>query len=101
MKILHRDYGANALSWYHRCARQVLYLNHVLIDPPVDRHRLRSDVTDVFVTVTGEGDDGIRVSGAKMVATGSALTHGTFVAQNSAVSGNAMLVDAISMAPAS
>ncbi len=77
------DYGANALEWYHRCARQVLYLNHVLIDPPVDRHRLRSDVTDVFVTVTGEDDNGIRVSGAKMVATGSALTHGTFVAVNS------------------
>jgi len=32
-----------------------------------------------------ERDDGIVVSGAKMLATGSALTHATFVAQNSAV----------------
>ena len=30
-------------------------------------------------------DDGIVVAGAKMLATGSALTHATFVAQNSAV----------------
>ncbi|MDH4145163.1 MAG: Pyoverdin chromophore biosynthetic protein pvcC [Acidimicrobiia bacterium] len=77
------EYGDNALAWYHRYARQGLYLNHVLIDPPVDRHRARSDVRDVFVTVTAEDDNGIRVSGAKMVATGSVLTHGTFVAVNS------------------
>jgi 4-hydroxyphenylacetate 3-monooxygenase len=79
------EYGENALAWYHRCASQVLYLNHVLIDPPVDRARPRHEVRDVFVTVTAEEDAGIRVSGAKMVATGSALTHGTFVAMNSGV----------------
>lgn len=79
------EYGDNALEWYKRSARQVLYLNHVLIDPPVDRMRPRSEVTDVFVRVTSEDDNGIRVSGAKMVATASALTHGTFVAVNSGV----------------
>ncbi len=79
------QYGANALDWYKRCASQVLYLNHVLIDPPVDRHRPRSEVDDVFVKVVREDDNGIYVAGAKMVATGSALTHGTFVAVNSGV----------------
>lgn len=79
------EYGANALDWYHRSASQVLYMNHVLIDPPVDRSRLRVDVRDVFVTVDREDDNGIYVSGAKMVATGSALTHATFVAMNSGV----------------
>ena len=79
------EYGANALDWYHRCARQVLYLNHVLIDPPVDRNRPRGEVDDVFVSVAAENDRGIHVNGAKMVATGSALTHGTFVAVNSGV----------------
>ncbi len=79
------DFGANALAWYHRCADQVLYLNHVLIDPPVDRHRPRGEVDDVFVSVVKETDNGIFVDGAKMVATGSALTHGTFVAVNSGV----------------
>ena len=61
------------------------FLNHVLIDPPVDRSRLRVDVRDVYVTVDREDDNGIYVSGAKMVATGSAITHATFVAVNSAV----------------
>ena len=77
------DYGANARAWYEKSARQCLFMNHVLIDPPVDRNQARIDVRDVFVSVTSEDDNGIRVSGAKMVATGSALTHATFVAVNS------------------
>src|SRR3989454_3726775 len=40
--------------------------------------------SDVYVHVVREADGGIIVSGAKMLATGSALTHATFVAQNSA-----------------
>jgi 4-hydroxyphenylacetate 3-monooxygenase len=43
------------------------------------------EVEDVYVHVVRERDDGMVVSGAKMLATGSALTHATFVAQNSAV----------------
>lgn len=78
-------YGPNALAWYKRCASQVLFVNHVLIDPPVDRSSNRSDVRDVFVSVDREDDNGIYVSGAKMVATGSVLTHATFVAVNSGV----------------
>jgi paerucumarin biosynthesis protein PvcC len=39
----------------------------------------------VFVHVVKETDRGIIVNGAKMLATASALTHATFVAQNSAV----------------
>ena len=79
------DYGPNALGWYERCASEVLYLNHVLIDPPVDRSRPRIDVRDVYLSVDRDDDNGIYVSGAKMVATGSALTHATFVAVNSGV----------------
>ena len=77
------DYAANALAWYKKCARRCLYMNHVLIDPPVDRNRPRIDVRDVYVSVDRDDDRGIYVSGAKMVATGSALTHATFVAVNS------------------
>ena len=77
------EYGDNARRWYEKSARQCLFMNHVLIDPPVDRHQPRIDLRDVFVSVTSEDDNGIRVSGAKMVATGSALTHATFVAVNS------------------
>src|SRR6185295_12734570 len=38
--------------------------------------------TDIYVHVTRETDAGIYVSGAKVVATGSALTHFTFVAHH-------------------
>ncbi len=79
------DYGGNALDWYGRSAAQVLFMNHVLIDPPIDRSRPRIEVRDVFVSVDREDENGIYVSGAKMVATGSALTHATFVAVNSGV----------------
>ena len=76
-------YGDNALNWYKKCASRCLFINHVLIDPPVDRHRARIDVRDVYVSVDRDDDKGIYVSGAKMVATGSALTHATLVAVNS------------------
>lgn len=74
----------NALTWYKRYATRGLFLNHVLVNPPVDRHKPVHEVGDVFVHVVKETDAGIIVSGAKMLATGSALTHATFVAQNSA-----------------
>lgn len=79
------EYADNALAWYHRSASKVMFMNHVLIDPPVDRSRERMDVRDVFVSLDRDDDNGIYVSGAKMVATASALTHATFVAVNSGV----------------
>lgn len=42
------------------------------------------EIADVFLHVVRETDRGAIVSGAKMLATGSALTNATFVAQNSA-----------------
>ena len=69
----------NALNWYKRSAEKCLFLNHVLVDPPLDRSKERINVRDVFVSVDKEDSKGIYVSGAKMVATGSMLTHGTFV----------------------
>jgi len=72
-------------QWYRRYAEQALFLNHVLINPPIDRDKAVHEVEDVYVHVVSERDDGIVVSGAKMLATGSAITHATFVAQNSAV----------------
>ena len=46
----------------------------------MDRNRPLEDVGDVFMHVEEERDDGIVVSGAKVVATGSALTHFNFIA---------------------
>ncbi len=79
----YAPYDGNALAWYRRFASRALFLNHVLVNPPVDRHKPIHEVADVFVHVERETDGGIVVSGAKMLATGSAITHGTFVAQNS------------------
>lgn len=81
----YAPFEANAVAWYRRYAEQALFLNHVLINPPIDRNKEVHDVEDVYLHVVRERDDGIIVRGAKMLATGSALTHATFVAQNSAV----------------
>jgi aromatic ring hydroxylase len=82
----YAPFDGNARAWYRRYASKALFLNHVLVNPPVDRNKPVHDVADVFVHVVRETDGGAIVSGAKMLATSSALTHATFVAQNSAVS---------------
>ena len=82
----YEPFGDSARSWYRKYAERCLFLNHVLINPPIDRDREVHEVEDVFVHVVEERDEGMVVEGAKMLATGSALTHATFVAQNSAVS---------------
>jgi 4-hydroxyphenylacetate 3-monooxygenase len=81
----YAPFGDSARGWYRDYAERALFLNHVLINPPIDRDKAVHEVEDVYVHVVDERDDGIVVSGAKMLATGSALTHATFVAQNSAV----------------
>lgn len=81
----YAPFTENGLNWYKKYASRGLFLNHVLINPPVDRKRPVHEVRDVFLHVEKETDAGIIVSGAKMLATGSAITHATFVAQNSAV----------------
>src|SRR5690606_23570605 len=79
----YAPFGDNARRWYEETARKVLFLNHVIVDPPVDRHLPHHEVRDVYVRVTKGTDAGFYVSGAKQVATASALTHGSFVAANS------------------
>ena len=80
----YAPFEENARRWYRRFASKALYLNHVLINPPVDRMKPVHEIADVFLHVVRETDAGAIVSGAKMLATGSALTNATFVAQNSA-----------------
>jgi aromatic ring hydroxylase len=81
----YAPFANNALAWYKKFASRALFLNHVLVNPPLDRKKPVHEVADVYVHLVKERDDGIIVSGAKMLATGSAITHGTFVAQNSSV----------------
>jgi aromatic ring hydroxylase len=81
----YAPYQENARRWYRYSQERVPFINHAIIHPPVDRNvapGAPGGATDVYVRVTKETDAGIRVSGAKVVATGSALTHFTFIAHH-------------------
>jgi 4-hydroxyphenylacetate 3-monooxygenase len=73
-------YSGNALNWYAKSQERLPFWNHAIVNPPLDRNRPIEDVRDVFMHVEKETDAGIIVSGAKVVATGSALTHYNFIA---------------------
>jgi 4-hydroxyphenylacetate 3-monooxygenase len=84
----HSFYGkfsANAQAWYQRAQDHVLFMNHAIVNPPVDRAKAPEQVKDIFITIQKETDAGVYVSGAKVVATGSAITHYNFLGQNAAV----------------
>jgi len=76
----YEPYQANAHRLFKQAQEKVLYMNHALVNPPVDRNKPIEEARDVFVHVTKETDAGIIVNGAKVVATNSALTHYNFVA---------------------
>ncbi len=78
------DYADNARHWYKRIQEAGLYFNHAIVNPPIDRHKPADEVKDVYVQVEKETDAGIIVSGAKVVATNSALTHYNFIGFGSA-----------------
>jgi 4-hydroxyphenylacetate 3-monooxygenase len=75
-------FADNARAWHRRGQEAVLFLNHALINPPIDRNKPPEEVKDVYITIQKETDAGIYVSGAKVVATNSALTHYNFLGQN-------------------
>src|SRR5262245_4168366 len=75
-------FAANARAWHVRGQEAVLYVNHALVNPPVDRAKPVEQVKDVYISIQKETDAGIVVSGAKVVATNSALTHYNFLGQN-------------------
>jgi 4-hydroxyphenylacetate 3-monooxygenase len=78
-------FADNAKAWYRRAQENVLFMNHAIVNPPVDRAKAADQVKDVYITIQKETDAGIYISGAKVVATSSALTHYNFLGQNAAV----------------
>jgi 4-hydroxyphenylacetate 3-monooxygenase len=74
----------NARRWYQKVQEEVTFLNHAFVNPPVDRNKELSEVRDVYMHVEKETDGGLIMSGAKVVATGAALAHYSFIANNSA-----------------
>jgi 4-hydroxyphenylacetate 3-monooxygenase len=75
-------FADNARAWYKRGQEAVLFLNHALINPPIDRDKPVEQVKDIYIRIEKETDAGIYVSGAKVVATNSALTQYNFLGQN-------------------
>ncbi|MDZ5660395.1 Pyoverdin chromophore biosynthetic protein pvcC [Nocardioides sp. zg-1308] len=78
-KELYAPFQENAERWYRESQEKVLYWNHAIINPPVDRQLPPDEVGDVYMKVEKETDAGLVVSGAKVVATGSAITHYNFI----------------------
>ncbi|SFU61773.1 4-hydroxyphenylacetate 3-monooxygenase, oxygenase component [Xenorhabdus koppenhoeferi] len=77
-------FADNARLWYKRIQESCIYFNHAIVNPPIDRHKPADQVKDVFIQIEKETDAGIIVSGAKVVATNSALTHYNFIGFGSA-----------------
>ncbi|MEN3343876.1 MAG: 4-hydroxyphenylacetate 3-monooxygenase [Arthrobacter sp.] len=80
MPDFYEPFQDNAKRWYKESQEKVLYWNHAIINPPVDRHLPPDQVGDVFMKVEKETGSGLIVSGAKVVATGSAITNYNFIA---------------------
>lgn len=81
----YEPYEQNAKNWYKKVQEEVAFVNHAIVNPPVDRNRPLDEVKDVYMHVSKETDGGLIVSGAKVVATTSSLTHYNFIANNGAL----------------
>jgi 4-hydroxyphenylacetate 3-monooxygenase len=81
----YSPFQENARNWYKKVQEEVTFVNHAIVNPPVDRNKELSEVRDVYMHVEKETDGGLIVSGAKVVATTSALTHYNFIANNGAL----------------
>jgi len=78
----YEPFDDNARRWYKKVNEEVTFVNHAIVNPPVDRDKELAEVRDVYMHVEKETDGGLIVSGAKVVATTSTLTHYNFIANN-------------------
>src|SRR5580765_3120447 len=81
----YTPFQENARRWYKKVQEEVTFVNHAIVNPPVDRNKQLEEVRDVYMHVEKETDAGLIVSGAKVVATTSTLTHYNFIANNGAL----------------
>lgn len=75
----YKGFEDNARNWYKKATKELPFINHTIINPMVDRSKPLHENKDVYVRAVKERDDGIIVSGAKMVGTSAALTNYNFV----------------------
>ena len=67
----YKGYEAYATAWYRKAQERTWYINHAIMNPPVDRNMPTADTSDVYIRVVKETDAGLYISGAKVVATAS------------------------------
>src|SRR3989440_4188882 len=60
-------FADNARAWHVRGQEAVLYVNHALVNPPIDRSKPVEQVKDVYIAIQKVTDAGIYVSGVKEV----------------------------------
>ncbi|MBV7336777.1 amino acid adenylation domain-containing protein [Chloroflexi bacterium TSY] len=75
-------YQANARRWYAETQEKVLFCNHALTTPPVDRRLPPDEVEDVHLHVVKETDGGLILRGAKNITTNSMLSNYSVVASD-------------------
>ena len=76
------EFEGNARYWYKEVQEKVLHIGHAVVHPPVDRAKALDEAKDVFVHVERETDNGLVVSGAKVVATGSPTAQYIYVSHS-------------------
>ncbi|MGB6537222.1 MAG: 4-hydroxyphenylacetate 3-hydroxylase N-terminal domain-containing protein, partial [Xanthobacteraceae bacterium] len=47
-------FAGNARAWHKRAQEAVLYLNHALVNPPIDRNKPVEQVKDVYINIQKE-----------------------------------------------
>lgn len=75
-------YQANARHWYAETQEKVLFCNHALTTPPIDRRLPPDEVEDVHLHVVKETDGGLILKGAKNITTNSMLSNYSIVASD-------------------
>lgn len=76
----YSPYEDNARRWYKEAQEKVWFFNHAIVNPPIDRNLPPDSARDVMMHVEEETDNGLIVSGSKVVATNSVLTNYNFIA---------------------
>ena len=78
-----RPFAANLLAYYERCKREDLFLSHAVTPPPGSKDESfagrAADSVPTALAVTAERDDGVVISGLKMLATSAAFSDQVWI----------------------
>ena len=78
-----RPFAANLLAYYERCKREDLFLSHAVTPPPGSKDESfagrAAEGVPTALAVTAERDDGVVISGMKMLATSAAFSDHVWI----------------------